>query len=133
MKKSSNNVAIYCRISTDSQQPIINLEAQEILCREYAKNHGYKVTKVVSEVASGNDTQRRGLRTLFDYLRKRRIPQIIVFDENRLARNYQSLRFVLKELKRCKAYVCSVKNEPIRTQHFLEKVRQIYLRHLKKK
>lgn len=57
----SKNAIIYIRASTKKQMN--SLELQEILCRRFASSNGYEVKAVFSEIASGGDSERPGLRS----------------------------------------------------------------------
>jgi site-specific DNA recombinase len=85
------NTVIYCRVATaDQAQCGYSLTAQEKVCREYAKQKGYKVNKIfIDSGASGIDMNRIGLRKLITYTMKNKgkLSALIVANCDRLARN----------------------------------------------
>ncbi len=57
----TRNAIIYVRASTNKQKS--SVEIQQILCARFAEANGYNVVRVVSEIASGGDSNRVGLNS----------------------------------------------------------------------
>lgn len=80
---------IYVRTATEKQAKEVNsLEAQEELLRDYAKKNNLEVEQVISEVASGNDKNRNGLKTLINLISSGEYKTILCSSIDRLSRNF---------------------------------------------
>lgn len=81
---------IYCRVASASADSELTLLSQELRCRAYAADRGYRVAKVVHDCpASGARFNRAGMRDVFQYLARERAPGryvVIVDDLSRLGR-----------------------------------------------
>jgi len=75
---------IYARVSSSEQRS--DLERQIQYLTEYCASKGYKVIDVLSDVASGLKTDRRGLSKLFEYVVNRQVDVVVVTYRNRLTR-----------------------------------------------
>lgn len=61
----------YCRVSTKAQGVSgLGIEAQESALSRYARQHGYEILDVVTEVASGGSADRPGLQGALEAARK---------------------------------------------------------------
>lgn len=78
---ASNEVAIYCRVS--SSQNKSNLESQKQRLIDYCSAKGYRIKKIVCEVGSGLNDNRKKLNKI---LEDRTINIIVVEHKDRLAR-----------------------------------------------
>lgn len=80
---------IYARTST-AEQTVQNssLKNQEKMLREYAKNNKLDVIKTISEVASGNNEDRRGLKNLINLISSGEYKAILCSSIDRLSRNF---------------------------------------------
>jgi len=65
--------AIYARVSTGKQAEAGNLERQRQRLLEYAAINGYRVVLQASDVASGLNTRRGGLRRVMEAARCHKI------------------------------------------------------------
>jgi predicted site-specific integrase-resolvase len=74
-------VAIYCRVSSSENKP--NLESQKNRLVDYCNAKGYKVDRVVTEIGSGLNDERKKLEGL---LLDKSITIIVVEHKDRLAR-----------------------------------------------
>lgn len=70
--------AIYCRVSTKSQEDNFSLRSQEANCRDYAHRQGYEVVAVYREVFSGFSLNRPQFSQLRDAMRRGEIDVVIV-------------------------------------------------------
>jgi excisionase family DNA binding protein len=76
--------AIYARVSSSDQKS--NLERQVEYLMQYCSSKGYRVVDVLSDVASGLKTDRRGLLKLFNYVVNRQVDVVVVTYRDRLTR-----------------------------------------------
>jgi excisionase family DNA binding protein len=75
---------IYARVSSSDQKS--DLERQVQYLTQYCSSKGYRVVDVLSDVASGLKTDRRGLLKLFDYVVNRQVDVVVVTYRDRLTR-----------------------------------------------
>jgi len=75
---------IYARVSSPEQRG--DLEGQVQYLTQYCSSKGYKVIDVLSDVAGGLKTDRRGLLKLLDYVVNRQVDVIVVAYRDRLTR-----------------------------------------------
>jgi putative resolvase len=75
---------IYARVSSSDQES--DLERQIQYLTQYCASKGYRVVDVLSDVASGLKTDRRGLLKLFDYVINRQVDVVVVTYRDRLTR-----------------------------------------------
>ena len=75
---------IYARVSSSDQRS--DLERQIQYLTEYCASKGYRVIDVLSDVASGLKTDRKGLAKLFNYVVNRQVDVVVVTYRDRLTR-----------------------------------------------
>jgi excisionase family DNA binding protein len=75
---------IYARVSSSDQKS--DLERQLQYLTQYCSSKGYRVVDVLSDIASGLKTDRRGLLKLFDYVVNRQVDVVVVTYRDRLSR-----------------------------------------------
>ena len=75
---------IYARVSSSDQKS--DLERQIQYLTQYCSAKGYKVIDVLSDIASGLKTNRRGLMKLFNYIVNREVDAVVVTYKDRLTR-----------------------------------------------
>ncbi len=75
---------IYARVSSSDQRG--DLERQIQYLTQHCSAKGYKVVDVLSDVASGLKTNRRGLLKLFNYVMNRQVDVVVVTYKDRLTR-----------------------------------------------
>ena len=75
---------IYARVSSSDQKS--DLERQVQYLTQYCSSNGYSVIDVLSDIASGLKTDRRGLLKLFDYVANRQVDVVVVTYRDRLTR-----------------------------------------------
>lgn len=88
--KITMKTVIFCRVSSKEQEETgYSLPAQEKFLREYADKQGLEVVKVfaISESAAGK-VQRKTFNEMADFVRKNKIPAMIVETTDRLTRNF---------------------------------------------
>jgi predicted site-specific integrase-resolvase len=74
----------YVRVSSSDQKS--DLERQIQYLTQYCSSKGYRVVDVLSDIASGLKTDRRGLLKLFDYVVNRQVDVVVVTYRDRLTR-----------------------------------------------
>ena len=96
---------IYIRVSTTEQAKFgYSLEAQEEICRDFAKRNNYEVLKVFNEKGeSAKTTNRTKLKNMLSYLKqnKKNIDALIIYKMDRLSRNTAdslAIRYLLNKL-----------------------------------
>lgn len=102
---------IYCRVSTEEQaEKGYSLDAQERLCRSFAKNNGYKVAGVYrDEGKSGTTLDRPALKDLLSKCQEDKpISAVIVQETDRLARNTKDHLTIKALLQKAEARLISV-------------------------
>jgi excisionase family DNA binding protein len=77
-------VVIYARVSSSDQRS--DLERQVQYLTQYCSSKGYRVVDVLSDVASGLKTDRKGLLKLFNYVVNRQVDIVVITYRDRLTR-----------------------------------------------
>jgi site-specific DNA recombinase len=91
-------VGIYCRVSSSGQEDNYSLETQETSCREFARDHGWSVTRVYREVHSGAELfERPQLGQLREEMRAGSFDVLLVHALDRLSRKQTHLGLILSE------------------------------------
>jgi len=75
---------IYARVSSSDQKS--DLERQIQYLTQYCSAKGYRVIDVITDVASGLKTNRRGLLKLFNHITNRQVDVVVVTYKDRLTR-----------------------------------------------
>ncbi len=89
-------VVIYARVSSSDQRS--DLERQVQYLTQYCSAKGYKVVDVLSDVASGLKTNRRGLLKLFDYVVNKKIDVVVITYKDRLTRfGFEYLEYFFRQ------------------------------------
>jgi len=87
---------IYARVSSSDQRS--DLERQVQYLTQYCSAKGYRVVDVLSDVASGLNTGRKGLLKLFDYVVNRQVDVVVVTYRDRLTRfGFEYLEYFFKQ------------------------------------
>jgi excisionase family DNA binding protein len=87
---------VYVRVSSADQKS--DLERQIEYLTQYCSSKGYKVVDVLSDVASGLKTDRRGLLKLFNYVVNRQVDVVVVTYRDRLTRfGFEYLEYFFKQ------------------------------------
>lgn len=80
---------IYTRTATEKQAKDFNsLEAQEKILRDYAKRNNLEVGQVISDMGSGNNTSRQGMKNLLNIISSGEYKAILCSDIERISRNF---------------------------------------------
>jgi len=83
-RREETRAVIYARVSSADQKE--DLERQINYLTNYATAKGYKVVEVLKDIASGLNTQRKGLLNLFKLVEERSIDVVLITYKNRLTR-----------------------------------------------
>jgi len=75
---------IYARVSSSDQKS--DLERQIEYLTQYCTAKGYKVIDILSDIASGLKTNRRGLLKLFNYVVNKQVDIVVITYRDRLTR-----------------------------------------------
>jgi len=87
---------IYARVSSSDQRG--DLERQIQYLTQYCTAKGYRVVDVLSDVASGLNTERRGLLKLFSYVVNRQVDVVVVTYRDRLTRfGFEYLEYFFRQ------------------------------------
>ncbi|MCD6428352.1 MAG: IS607 family transposase [Desulfurococcales archaeon] len=87
---------IYARVSSSDQRG--DLERQIQYLTQYCSAKGYRVVDVLSDVASGLKTNRRGLMKLFNYVINRQVDIVVITYKDRLTRfGFEYLEYFFKQ------------------------------------
>jgi putative resolvase len=87
---------IYARVSSSDQKS--DLEGQIQCLTQYCSAKGYKVVDILSDVASGLKTNRRGLLKLFNYVINKQVDVAVVTYKDRLTRfGFEYLEYFFKQ------------------------------------
>ena len=74
---------LYARVSTRKQQPYLENQVRRL--EEYAKSRGWEY-KIIKEIASGVNENRRGLRKLLNMVKRGEVERVVIEYPDRLAR-----------------------------------------------
>jgi putative resolvase len=87
-----------CNARVSSADQKNDLERQIEYLTQYCSSKGYKVVDVLSDVASGLKTDRRGLLKLFNYVINRQVDVVVVTYRDRLTRfGFEYLEYFFKQ------------------------------------
>lgn len=104
-------VDIYCRVSTEDQEDNTSLDTQEAECRKYAKENGFVVGLVHSEVAGGFTLDRDKLKLLQSRYAHGIIQGVVVYKLSRLARKHAFISYLMVEMELANCTLYSVKEK----------------------
>ena len=87
---------IYARVSFSDQKGDLNRQIEYL--SQYCSAKGYKVVEVLSDVASGLKTNRRGLMKLFNHVVNKEVDVVVVTYRDRLTRfGFEYLEYFFKQ------------------------------------
>ncbi|MCE4625907.1 MAG: IS607 family transposase [Desulfurococcales archaeon] len=87
---------IYARVSSSDQKS--DLERQIHYITQYCSTKGYRVVDVLSDIASGLKTNRRGLTRLFNYVVNKQVDVVVITYRDRLTRfGFEYLEYFFKQ------------------------------------
>lgn len=85
-KKEEIRAVIYARVSSHKQKKDGNLDRQIERLRNYCSAKGYKVIDIITDIASGLNENRSGLKKLFKYVENKQVDVVVVEFRDRLTR-----------------------------------------------
>ena len=87
---------IYARVSSLDQKGDLNRQIEYLT--QYCSAKGYKVVDILSDIASGLKTSRRGLLKLFNYVVNKQVDVVVVTYKDRLTRfGFEYLEYFFKQ------------------------------------
>ncbi|MDK2784075.1 MAG: hypothetical protein PWQ32_1664 [Thermococcaceae archaeon] len=82
--KVPDKVVIYARVSSRDQKE--DLERQVEYLKNYCSTKGYKVAKILTDISSGLNENRKGLKQLFKLVESGEITKVVITYKDRLTR-----------------------------------------------
>jgi len=82
--KLPDKVVIYARVSSRDQKE--DLERQVEYLKNYCSTKGYQVTKILTDISSGLNENRKGLKKLFKLVESGEITKVVITYRDRLTR-----------------------------------------------
>lgn len=90
MKQNNKKAVIYCRVASEMvDNRDHSIAGQEEVCRTMAMQNGYKIIKVISDVAIGRNVERKGFKQLQDIVKKKKVDAVCVYSIDRITRDPQ--------------------------------------------
>ncbi|WP_042666894.1 IS607 family transposase [Desulfurococcus amylolyticus] len=87
---------VYARVSSSDQRS--DLERQVQYLTQYCSARGYRVVDVLTDIASGLKTDRRGLLKLFNYVVSRQVDVVVTTYRDRLTRfGFEYLEYFFRQ------------------------------------
>ncbi|MDF2956353.1 MAG: putative site-specific integrase-resolvase [Candidatus Alkanophagales archaeon MCA70_species_2] len=83
-QRPQNKAVIYARVSSADQKP--DLERQIEALQKFAEKEGLEVLEVITDIASGLDGERKGLKRLYELVKDRKIGKVLITYKDRLTR-----------------------------------------------
>jgi DNA invertase Pin-like site-specific DNA recombinase len=93
-------IALYCRVSTDSQE----LSNQLLQLRDYASSQKWEIVKEYKEIISGTKDKRQAFDAMLVDAAKRRFDLLLFWDLCRFSRS--GTLFTLQKLRQLENYGC---------------------------
>jgi len=88
------DVILYARVSTKKQEEYLRNQVERL--ESFARQRGWNY-EVISEIASGVNEKRRGLKKLLNKVRRGEVKKVVIEYPDRLARfGYEYLKFFLE-------------------------------------
>lgn len=92
-EKQTDDIAIYCRVSSNEQKQKGDLARQQARIVKYCAEKDYKVKYIYDEVGSGMSDSRRKLLKLMDVAANGKISRLVIEHKDRLVRfNFNLLK-----------------------------------------
>lgn len=82
--KTLDKVVIYARVSSRDQKE--DLERQVEYLKNYCSSKGYQVVKILTDISSGLNENRRGLKQLFKLVEGGEVGKVVITYKDRLTR-----------------------------------------------
>ncbi|WP_148882043.1 IS607 family transposase [Thermococcus aciditolerans] len=82
--KIPNKVVIYARVSSRDQKE--DLERQVEYLKNYSSSKGYQVAKILTDISSGLNENRKGLKQLFKLIESGEVTKVVITHRDRITR-----------------------------------------------
>lgn len=110
---------IYARESSSHQKE--SLQRQVDMLIEWANKQGYSVDEIITDIASGMNFNRRGLKRLIDLAEQGILDTVIIAYKDRLARfGYDLIAYILEKNQAKIVVVNSVEDKPNSLQEIVD-------------
>ncbi len=87
---------IYARVSSSDQRK--DLERQVEYLTSYCSAKGYKLVRIITDIASGLNAKRKGLQKLFKLVSEREVDVVLITHKDRLTRfGYEYLEYFFNQ------------------------------------
>jgi putative resolvase len=112
---------IYCRVSTSNQKP--DLLNQQNVVELFCQNNGLIVHKIINDVSSGMNLQRKGFQELFDLVILHKVDKVIITYRDRLTRlHFEFVEKLFKEFGTEIVVLNEIDNTKTAEQEFFEEL-----------
>lgn len=116
-------VAIYCRVSTDTQE----LQQQIESCKKFCEFKGFEYV-IFSDIGSGKNMNRPQFLNMLERVRKREFQGIVVFRFDRIGRNAREVVTLFEEFENKGIQVFSINENIDTTSPIGRAIRDIIIR-----
>src|SRR5688500_3448406 len=94
----TTKAGIYCRVSSRQQQEGTSLDTQEERCRAYAREAGYTIIGIWTDIHTGAELyERRSLSDLRELVRTGQLDVIVAYAVDRFSRDQNHLGVLFVE------------------------------------
>lgn len=97
--KTNKIAAIYIRVSTTYQEEGSSLEKQKERCLQEAKEKGYDVSQIYTDVESGSKDDRTGFLQMLNDMKEHKFHVLIVTEFSRISRKTRTLLEFLEQFQ----------------------------------
>lgn len=108
MNTERKKAAIYIRVSTAYQEEGNSLEKQKERCLQEARERGYEVSQVYTDVESGSKNDRIGFLQMMNDMEKHKFHALIVTEFSRISRKVKTLLDFLERLENHRVILISI-------------------------
>jgi DNA invertase Pin-like site-specific DNA recombinase len=98
----------YCRTSTKQQE--ISLDLQETKIKQYALLSDIENIKFITDQASGKSFKRKGIETILNLIKEKKVSTIIIYKLDRLTRNISDLNNFIELCNKKNIALVSIKD-----------------------
>jgi len=85
-KENGTRALIYARVSSHDQKQQGDLDRQLKRLRDYAFEHELHIIDEITDIASGLNTERKGLKKVYKYVKQGEVDKVLVTYRDRLTR-----------------------------------------------
>lgn len=96
LRAKETRAAVYARVSSHNQRESLEMQVRHLL--EYCASKGYRVVEVLTDIASGLRTDRRGLIKLFELVTSKQVEVVVVTYRDKLTKyGYEYLEYFFNQ------------------------------------